>query len=366
MSKFKSSLFDKMDTLDTKKPIKNKEKNASKFDPIFDKIGIDETYTQKDKHKFDKFSQNTYPVGGHNYMADILMLPTTSKGYRYILSVVDIYNKYFDIEKLKTKTAKETLDALLKIFKRKYLKSTNLVSMKTDNGGEFKKEFKAWMQNEDIAHLNSLPDRHSQLAPVENLNRQLGRLFMTYLTHKTMKLGKDYNEWDDIIDIVRTELNLMKAHPKDKDPFTEPMKPPNVTSHPKYKVDDIVYRPLEKPTGVYGVKFRQGDLRYDLIPRRIKKIFLYTNNWRYILNGFENVSYAENELKTATETEEKFEVENLRDKRRNKNKVEYLVKWKRPPVKQATWEPKENLIEDGLEDMINDFEESLKKKKRKR
>ncbi len=350
----------------SKKPIsKPKKKKASIFDSIFDKIGASETYTKKEAHKFDKFKDNTYPVGGYNYMADILMLPETSKGYKYILSVVDLYNKYFDIEKMKTKTAKETIASLLKIFKRKYLKDTKLISIKTDNGGEFKESFDTWMRKQKIAHLYSLPDRHSQMAPVENLNRQLGRLFMTYLTDKTMKLGKDYNDWDDIIDIVRTELNLVKNHPKDKDPFTEPMVVPDIKASPKYKVDDIVYRPLEKPEGVFGTKFRAGDLRFDLVPRKVKKVLLYKNNWRYILHGFETVSYAESELLKAKEKEEKWIVQQIRDKRTVNKKIEYLIKWKHLKVAEASWEPKENLIEDGLEDMIKEYEDTHKKKVKK-
>ncbi len=351
----------------SKKPIsKPKVKKPSKFEELFKEIGVSETYTKKEKHKFDTFKNNTYPVGGYNYMCDLLEMPITSKGYHYILSVVDLYNKNVDIEAQKTKTAKETIASLLKIFKRKYLKDTKLISMKTDNGGEFKESFDAYLKKQKIAHLYSLPDRHSQMSPVENLNKQLGRAFMTYLTDKTMKLGKPYNDWTDVTDIVRTHINKMKVHPKDLDPYTEPMVVPDIKAPHKYDVNDIVYRPIEKPAdGVFGITFRQGDIRYSMIPCKVKKVLLYKNNWRYILNGFETVSYAESELLPSNEKEEKWEVKQIRDKRKVKGDIEYLVWWKRYKVDESTWESKEKLLEDGLKDMIDEFELNHRKKVKK-
>jgi hypothetical protein len=46
---------------------------------------------------------------GYNEMGDLLQLPTTKEGYKYILSVVDIWSNYFDIEPMKTKTAKSSV-----------------------------------------------------------------------------------------------------------------------------------------------------------------------------------------------------------------------------------------------------------------
>ena len=76
-----------------------------------------------------------------------------------------------------------------------------------------------------------------------------------------------------------------------------------------------------------------------------------------------NVSYAEAELKKSDEKEEKWVIQQIRDKRTVNKKVQYLCKWKGFKVADSTWEPKEKLIEDGLEDMIKEYESSLKKKK---
>ena len=217
---------------------------------------------------------------GFNEMGDLLQLPTTKEGYKYILSVVDIWSNYFDIEPMKTKTAKETLSALLKIFKRNYIDQPK-ASFKTDNGGEFIGVFDTWLKDHHIAHIKNLPDRHSQMANVENLNRQVGKLIMTYLTAKSIEQKKEYREWLEIVPIIREELNDLKQHPKDENPYTYPMGEVNVKSSNKYNVGDIVLRPLETAESLSGEKlygkFRSGDHRFELTPRKIIKVFLYNN-----------------------------------------------------------------------------------------
>ena len=343
-----------------------KVKKLSIIQTILNKINVSDEYTKKDKYKFDKVHDNAFPMHGYNEIGDLLMLPTTKEGYKYILSVVDIWSNYFDIEPMKTKTAKETLTALLKIFKRNYIDQPK-ASFKTDSGNEFKEVFEKWLREHNIAHLKNLPDRHSQMANVENLNKQVGKLIMTYLTAKSIEQKKEYYDWLEIVPIIRKELNDMKHHPKDEDPYTYPMGKVNVKASNKYKVGDIVLRPLEKPESLSGEKlygkFRSGDRKFDLTPRKIKKVFLYNNNWRYLLEGFDNVSYAEAELKKSDEKEEKWVIQQIRDKRTVNKKVQYLCKWKGFKVADSTWEPKEKLIEDGLEDMIKEYESSLKKKK---
>ncbi len=338
---------------------------------IFNKIGIDDTYTKKEKYKFDKVRKNTFPKGGYNQMADLLMLPKTDKGYQYCLTMTDLWNGYIDFEPMKTKTAKESLEAMLKIFKRNYIDQPK-ASLKTDNGGEFQSVFDKWLKDHHIAHLQSLPNRHQQMSNVENLNKQLGKIFMTYLTDKSIKLGYEYTNWDDIVNDVRKELNAIKTHPKDQNPYTYPMPEPDINAPPKYNVGDLVYRPLEKPENISGNreygKFRVGDRRYDLIPRKIRQVFLYDNNWRYQLEGFENVAYAQAELLPAKEKEVMYEVKSIIGEKKEKGKLFYLIWWKNYPKKEATYEPKTELLKDlgteRLNQLIEDYKESLKIKKK--
>lgn len=345
----------------------------AKIGNIFKKLNIDDTYTKKPKYKFDKVRSSTFPKHGYNEMADLLMLPKTDSGYKYCLTMVDLWSNYFDFEPMKTKTAKESLEAMLKIFKRHYLTQPE-ASLKTDSGAEFQGVFNQWLHEHHIAHLVSLPNRHRQLANVENLNKQLGKIFMTYLTHKSIELGHEYTNWDDIVDDVRQELNKLKIHPKDENPYTYPMSEPNISSPPKYNVGDIVYRVLEKPSSIGGNQlygsFRSGDRRFDLVPRKVSKVFLYNNNWRYILTGFPQVAYAERELLPAKEKEERTEIKAIIGKKKENGVVKYLVHWKGHKKSESTYESESNLKEDlgqeGFDELIEDYKESLKRKRKRK
>lgn len=57
------------------------------------------------------------------------------------------------------------------------------------------------------------------------------------------------------------------------------------------------------------------------------------------------------------ETEDVFEIDSIIDKRKKKNKVEYLVKWKGYKFSECTWEPKENILS---KNMIKIFEKEYK------
>ena len=76
------------------------------MDSIIKKLGIDERYSKpvKKPKKFTAVKQNIPMKEDMNFMADLLFLPKTKEGYRYLLVVVDLASNDFDIEPLKTKS----------------------------------------------------------------------------------------------------------------------------------------------------------------------------------------------------------------------------------------------------------------------
>lgn len=351
-----------------KKPTKKKQ---TMMDMMKDKLGIDETLTKPIKYHYPKVVNQTFPQSGYNYEADLVELPTTTKGkYNALLSVTDVYSHYCDFEPLKTKNAPEVLKAFKTIFARGILPLPK-ATIRTDNGGEFKSVVDKYMYDNNILHNWSLPDRHKQMGNVENLNRQLGRILMTYLTNKSQALGHPYYDWTDIVDITRHALNDFKKHPKDISMSKYTPKPLNLAEEPKYDVGDLVYRRLEKAKDEYGnkyhnSKFRQGDVRYEVNePRKIVKVLAYTSNdpWRYIIAGLPNVSYAEAELLPAKESEEKRIVHKIWDKMSQNKIVYYRVWFKKELKKDSLWLARDQLLEDGLDEYIQEYEKEIKKKK---
>jgi hypothetical protein len=60
--------------------------------------------------------------------------------------------------------------------------------------------------------------------------------------------------------------------------------------------------------------------------------------------------------------QKKFVVEKIVGKRKNKGKVEYLIKWKGYDDADNTYEPYKRLVEDGFAEMIDDFNKTKKTK----
>jgi hypothetical protein len=284
-----------------------------------------------------------------------------------------MYSNYCDFEPMKTKTSTEVLKAFKTIFKRGIVPMPK-ASIRTDNGGEFKSVVDKYMYDNNILHLWSLPDRHKQMGNVENLNKQVGRVLYTYLQNKSMEVQKDYVEWTDIIDELRHNLNDAKKHPIDVD--LNKYVPPdiNMDQPPKYKKNDLVYRRLEVAIDKYGNKlhngkFRQGENRYEMIPRKVVQVLAYSspNPWRYILDTLPNVSYAEAELIPAqNETEQKYIVRKIISKKSEKKIIYYLVWFKKSLKKDATWEPRSKLLEDNLDEYIKEYEDDIKLKRKKK
>lgn len=275
------------------------------MDKLTKELGIDESHTKpiKKAKEYTHVKDNVYPKEDYNFMADLLALPTTKEGYRYLLVVLDLWTDEFDIEPMKTKKSSETLIALKKIFKRKYLNKP-YASIQTDQGSEFKGNFKQWLFNSNILHRQAKKGRHSQMSNVERLNRTLGRLLNGLMNTKEKQTGEAYKEWIKYLAVVRTKLNKYRRERREKMKNKPTEDSINIFKDPKYKVGDSVYHVLDVPQNILGKeqpthKFREGDRRWSLTPRKIKQVLYYDSpvQYRYRLEGMDNVSYTENQLK---------------------------------------------------------------------
>ena len=327
-----------------------------------EKLDIDEKYTKSVKRpkKFTSVYDSVPHIAHYNYMADLLILPESSKGNRYLLVVVDLGNDVFDMEPMKNKDASTVLSSFKAMFKRKYIKQPE-ASIQTDGDGCFKSVFQKWLESEDIAHKTALPNRHSQMSNVESLNRQLGRLLNGYMNNKELKSKKQFLEWEEPLDIIRKELNEHRRL-KEGDICNDQYPTIKAGQDAKFKKGDIVIRLLDAPMNVLGHqlngKFREGDVRWNFKePRKIVKVIPLGGNvpYRYLLEGIPNATFTDQQLMLADKEEEdsKYIVEKLTDSRTFNKVKQYLVKWK--GYKDKTWESEKDLREDGIGDLIDAF-----------
>jgi len=333
---------------------------------------------------YNKVKDNTLLKEDFNFMADLLFLPTTKEKFKYLFVIVDLATDEFDCEPLTDKTASQVVKAIYAINKRNFvkIKPDEGQSIRTDDGTEFKGSFNQWMYKNSILHRIAQPNRHIQLPNVERLNGILGKLLNGYMNSKEEETGKPYREWTDKIDLIRTKLNYIRKKELPDDIFTyvyplwnpykaiesiSKKKKPEIRYEeikPKYKVGDLVYVALETPENALGKKmkglFRNGDYRLTKEPHKITKVLYYHGPpyYRYLVNTFNGVSYQEAELKPATgETEEKYKVKKIIGKKTVKKVLYYKVWWKNYKKAESTWEKAEDLIDDGLQDYIDEFNE---------
>ena len=347
--------------------------NGKKYDILMNELGLDETYTKPvyKMPKFDKVKELVHPKEDFNYQADLLMLPITKKKFRYLLLIVivDLWSDEIDAEPLRTKETPEVLTAMKKIFTRPYLNKPK-ASLRTDAGTEFKGQVNKFLHDNSILHSVTMPGRHKQTGSVENVNKLLGRYLINYMTKKEKETGKEYNEWTEILNELIRKLNKIRKRP-DGDPFAIRAAPKfDIIENQQYKVGDLVYRKLDIPKNALNnfekdnPKFRT-DYRWDTEePKKIKYVLYYPRNIRYVLNGYPNVAYTQDELKFAKqkESEELFAVKKIWEKKIERKTIFYKVWWKKYLKKDSTWEPKSNLIIDGFQNEIDEFEQTLKKK----
>ena len=274
-----------------------------KFKDLIEKLEIDEFFTKglKRPKKYSKVKDSVYPKEDYNFMADLLQLPTTDKGFNYLLVVVDLWSDEFDIEPVKTTKSSEILTAFKKIIKRPHL-NLPYASVATDGGAEFKKDFKNFLYKNNIFKKTTKKGRKSQNSNVESLNRLLGRLINGYMNTKEKLNNKKFVNWDNkkLLDIIRIDLNEIR-----KKPDGELKLGKYKNAEPKFNVGDKVHYYLDNPINVLGEKqrggFREGDVRWSLKPVEIKQILRYPGNipYRYLLKGIDNASYTPKQLKLA-------------------------------------------------------------------
>lgn len=197
-------------------------------------------------------------------------------GYRYMLNVIDVFTRYAWSVPLKTKGAKEVLNAFKKILSDSKEKPSRFW---TDNGSEFyNKELMAFLKKERISLYSTYGD--NKAAPVERFNRTLKSKMWQQL------VADNSRRWIDILD------DLMKSYNNTKH-STIKMTPTQATKLNEKQEEELL---LELNENKYleesekkKPKFKVGDwVRISRIKGKFEKG--YIDNWRRAVHKIVGVS----------------------------------------------------------------------------
>jgi len=210
------------------------------------------------------------------HMADLLFLPD-DEGYKYALVVVDVGSRLCDAEPIKNKYSKTVLDAILKIYKRKIL--TYPYKIKVDSGTEFQSVFKSFFIKNNVDIITAQPARHRQIALAEARNKQIVSYLFKRMTAQELKTGEKSVEWvkwlPKIVKILNNRMERKNLKRNNSSKFWEDENMLDVGDSVRYKLD----RPIDVVTGKpLNGKFRESDIKFSLVPTKIKLIHLSSDN----------------------------------------------------------------------------------------
>jgi len=379
MSKFKSEKKEVKKEIKKEAKIKGpslndlRENSDQSFSEVLQDLSINEFYTKADiKQKYNKFITNVVPEADWNYMSDLIQMPTISIGYKWLLTVVDLATNKCDMEPMKDKESVTTMEAFKRILKRGILKLPE-ISLKTDGGTEFKGAFNKFLEDHKVMHKTAMPYRKQQMGPIEGLNTSVARILMNYLNNKSQELEEDYFNWDDILPMVREELNKYRQRDMEKLKQYQDKRffNPAVAGEPEFNIGDYVHYKVDRPIDIHGEpikdsKWRMGDRIISIETRRIDSILYYPTFpfYRYKLHDMSYVSYSASELKASDEKDDYYRVKRLLDIKQDDDGNNIVLVWFKGYLKKdAEWIEEEQLREDGFGEEIDQLAESLGIKK---
>ena len=307
--------------------------------------------------------------------ADLLYLPEDG-GYKYALVVVDISTGYTDAEPLKTREAATVLAAFKKITNREPLKGCPTYLLQCDNGVEFKGVFAKYIQSLGVGIRYGKVGRSRQQSYVEQRNKVIGQALFHTMIAQELLTEEECKNWTKRLKVVIKALN---AYIKERKPVVVPAK--STPYIPKGTILLSVGQPvrimLDKPEDTFGKKlhgtFRSSDIRFERKISHISNIIIDDNEpVLYQVDGNQSPAYTYNQLqpvdvdkleapvgKLVVEgTPSTYIVQAIKGKRKEKNKIEYLVEWKGYPLKNDwTFEQRTELMKKPkIKAMIDKYE----------
>ena len=280
---------------------------------------------------YSTFKDNIWGVD----LADMQLLSKYNKGIRFLLCVIDIFNKYAWVAPLKDKKGIRIVKAFQIILKQsnRCVEETSTQHVKpnkiwVDKGPEFYNAyFKKWLRDNDIFMYSTHNEGKSVVT--ERFIRTLKSKIYKYMTSISKNVYIKYNN---------TYHNTIKMKPIDvKDnTYINTSKEIN-NKDPKFKVGDHVR--ISKYKNIFGKGYMPNWSEEVFVIKKVKN----TIPWTYVindLNGEEIIgTFYEKELQKTNQ--EEFRIEKVI--RRKGDKL--YVKWKDYDNSFNSWIDKRNLVQ---------------------
>ena len=257
-----------------------------------------------------------------------------NKGYRYLLTCINVMSKYAWAVPTKSKTGKDVTEGFRKILNDAPTPPRNL---QVDSGGEFyNKEFQALMKKHGINMYSTFSEKKASV--VERFNRTLKSIMWKQFTRQG-----NY-KWTHILDGLLDEYNnrvhsTIKMKPADVTESNEPTlrrtSPNTPTKNPKFKLGDKVRISTAKK--IFDKGYLQNWTNEIFVVSSVQNTEPVTYLLKDALNENVQGSFYEQELLKTT-VPDFFLVEKVIRKRKGKDgKMLYLVKWKGYDSKHNSW-----------------------------
>lgn len=173
-------------------------------------------YTQPKKQKV--FGKINVPEEGYHQQIDILYLPNDN-GFKYLLTIVDVFDSKCDAIALKTLD----MDNITHALQHLYENSMSLIKPKliqADQQFESKK-FRDWCEENDINLKISNTNDHRALSYVERLNKTLGTWIHQLQVEQELQSGEVNTSWKDdyktLIEIINEKHKMRKKRKRTGD-----------------------------------------------------------------------------------------------------------------------------------------------------
>ena len=263
---------------------------------------------------------------------DLISMPP-DQGYNHILTLAD-QSRVFSAIPLKTKSARETLDALQRLYRYNRLGLKKPQNLQFDGGGEFDNDiFKKWAKDNNITLKKGITGRSKQQALVEKRNGQLSYLIGARDEAERQITGdvKMRSTWVKYLPRFVREINeeskpyreKLKAKQESINKKVEDGEAPKISGkNPKIlTIGTKVRIALNKPETIGGVKksgkFRVGDVKWSNTIYTVYDIDIVNRgsdedaSVKYLLKDsggepYKESSFSRNELQIANDKHEDF------------------------------------------------------------